>query len=128
MRDQGPQVRDGLHILGAAPEGEQFDGLLAAILRLGARERVPGLRRAIGAAYGLDEPALLEDAGAVVVDAPPALLARFPGPSTSGADLVDRLHDAQRALIAAFGGARLRARDRGAPRAPRSSATRTPAS
>ena len=97
------QVRDGLHVLGAAPEGEQFDGLLAAILRLGARERVPGLRRAIGAAYGLDEPALLEDAGAVVVDAPPALLARFPGPSTSGADLVDRLHDAQRALIAAFG-------------------------
>jgi cobaltochelatase CobN len=39
----------------------------------------------------------------VIVDAPPALLARFPGPSTSGADLVDRLHDAQRALIGAFG-------------------------
>ena len=56
------QIRDGLHVLGAAPEGEQFDGLLAAMLRLGARERVPGLRRAVGAAYGLDEPALLEDA------------------------------------------------------------------
>ena len=88
---------------------------------------MPGLRRAIGAAYGLDEPALLEDAGAVVVDAPPALLARFPGPSTSGADLVDRLHDAQRALIGAFG-ARGYAPETAPRRAPRSSATRTPAS
>jgi cobaltochelatase CobN len=99
------QVRDGLHVLGRVPEGDQFDGLLAALLRLGAGDRVPGLRRAVGAAFGLDEPALLADAGALVVDPPVGLLARFPGPDRSGADLVDRLQDAQAALIAAFAGA-----------------------
>ncbi|WP_028066884.1 cobaltochelatase subunit CobN [Solirubrobacter soli] len=38
------QVRDGLHILGRVPEGDQFRGLLGACLRL------PGLRDAIGIA------------------------------------------------------------------------------
>jgi cobaltochelatase CobN len=99
------QVRDGLHILGRVPEGEQFDGLLAAILRLGSPGKVPGLRRAIAAAYGLDEPALLADPGAIVVDPPPGLLARFAGPDRSGADLVDRLQEAQTALMTAFGAA-----------------------
>ena len=36
------QVRDGLHILGRVPQGDQFRGLLGACLRL------PGLREAIG--------------------------------------------------------------------------------
>ena len=36
------QVRDGLHILGRVPEGDQFRGLLGACLR------IPGLRAAIG--------------------------------------------------------------------------------
>jgi cobaltochelatase CobN len=36
------QVRDGLHILGRVPEGDQFRGLLGACLR------IPGLREAIG--------------------------------------------------------------------------------
>src|ERR1044072_7310109 len=35
---KGLQVRDGRHAVGRPREGEQFDGLLAAILRLGARE------------------------------------------------------------------------------------------
>ncbi len=92
------QVRDGLHVLGRAPTGEQFRGLLAAILRLGA-PGVPGLRRAIGAAYGLDERALV---AGTAVPAPEQLLARFPGPSVSAGDLVDRLEDAQRALLLAL--------------------------
>jgi cobaltochelatase CobN len=45
----------------------------------------------------------VEDAGALVLDAPPQLLARFPGPSATGGDLVDRLHEAQTALVRAFG-------------------------
>ncbi|MCW3012740.1 MAG: cobaltochelatase, CobN subunit [Solirubrobacterales bacterium] len=94
------QVRDGLHVLGRAPSGEQFRGLLAAILRLGnPAAGVPGLRRALGAAYGLDEPALVSGVGA---PAPAQLLARFPGPDRSAGDLVDRLEDAQRALLLAF--------------------------
>ncbi len=96
------QVRDGLHILGRVPDAEQFDGLLAAILRLGAGERVPGLRRAIGAAFGLDEPGLAADPGAAADGAPPELLDRFPGPGRGAGELLDRLQDAQAALMAAF--------------------------
>jgi cobaltochelatase CobN len=96
------QVRDGLHVLGRVPEGEQLDGLLAAIMRLGAGERSPGLRRAIGAAFGLDEPALVDAPAAPTPAVPGALVARFPGPARSSGDLVDRLEDAQRALLAAF--------------------------
>ncbi len=42
------QVRDGLHILGRPPEGEQLRGLLAAIMRL------QGMRDAIAAQLGVD--------------------------------------------------------------------------
>jgi len=92
------QVRDGLHVLGEAPRSEARRGLLAAILRLGAGE-VPGLRRAVGAAFGLDEPALLEAPGERV-EAPAALVERFPGPAVTASDLVERLEEAQRALLA----------------------------
>ncbi|HMJ33438.1 MAG TPA: cobaltochelatase subunit CobN [Baekduia sp.] len=53
------QVRDGLHILGAAPVGEPLRNLVAAIMRLPNAD-VPALRRAIGAARGIDELALIE--------------------------------------------------------------------
>ncbi len=53
------RIRDGLHILGQAPAGEQRLGLLAAILRLGSAG-LPGLRAAVAAAAGLDEAALLK--------------------------------------------------------------------
>jgi cobaltochelatase CobN len=45
------QVKDGLHVLGRAPEGEQLLGLVAALLR------VPGLRDAVAAALGEPDPA-----------------------------------------------------------------------
>jgi cobaltochelatase CobN len=57
------QIKDGLHVLGQAPEGDQLRGLTAAMLRLGSGD-VPGLRRAVGAAFGLDEPALVAAPGA----------------------------------------------------------------
>ncbi|MCW3023545.1 MAG: cobN [Conexibacter sp.] len=53
------QVRDGLHILGQAPEGEPLRNLVAAIMRLPNAD-VPALRRAIGSARGVDELALIE--------------------------------------------------------------------
>ena len=56
------QIKDGLHVLGQAPQGEQLRGLTAAMLRLGSGD-VPGLRRAVGAAFGLDEPALVAAPG-----------------------------------------------------------------
>jgi cobaltochelatase CobN len=96
------RIRDGLHVLGAEPAGEQRLGLLAAILRLGAGRAAPGLRRAVAAAFGLDEPALLESPGSKAAAVPARLLERFPGPAATGSDLVDRLEDAAQKLLEAM--------------------------
>jgi cobaltochelatase CobN len=95
------QVKDGLHVLGRAPEGEQLRGLVAAMLRLGS-DAMPGLRAAVGAAFGLDEPALTATPGAPAPAEPKELLARFPGPDGSAGDLVDRLEAGQTALLDAL--------------------------
>ncbi len=92
-------IRGGLHVLGESPAGEPLRHLLAAILRLGAGE-VPGLRRAVGAAYGLDERFLAENGGARV-EAPGELADRFPGvaPPVTASDLLDLLEEASQALL-----------------------------
>ncbi|HEX3975813.1 MAG TPA: cobaltochelatase subunit CobN, partial [Solirubrobacteraceae bacterium] len=95
------QVKDGLHVLGQPPTGDQLRGLTAAMLRLGSGE-VPGLRRAVGEAYGLDEPALVAAPGAPAPPVPGDLLERFRGPAASAGDLVDRLEAAQMALLDAL--------------------------
>lgn len=95
------QVKDGLHVLGVPPSGEQLRGLVSAVLRLGSGE-VSGLRRAVGAAFGLEEPALVSAPGVPATTAPDALLARFPGPAASSGDLVDRLETAQMELLDAL--------------------------
>jgi len=92
------QIKDGLHVLGAAPTGDQLRGLTAAMLRLGSGA-VPGLRTAVGAAFGLDEPTLVAEPGAAAPAAPAALTERFRGPAASAGDLVDRLEAAQMALL-----------------------------
>jgi cobaltochelatase CobN len=97
------QVKDGLHVLGRAPEGDQLRGLTAAMLRLGSGD-VPGLRRAVGAAFGLDEPALVAAPGARAPVVPDGLVTRFRGPAASAGDLVDRLEAAQGALLDALAG------------------------
>ncbi|HET9093461.1 MAG TPA: cobaltochelatase subunit CobN [Solirubrobacteraceae bacterium] len=93
------QIKDGLHILGAVPQGPQLRGLVAAIGRHGSGE-VPGLRRAVAAAFGLDEPALVAAPGAKVDGAASgALIARFSGTAYRASDLIDRLEEAQHALL-----------------------------
>jgi cobaltochelatase CobN len=72
------QIKDGLHVLGQAPAGEQLRGLTAAMLRLGSGD-VPGLRRAVGFAFGVDEGALAGSLGAAVA-APKDLLSLFGRP------------------------------------------------
>ncbi|MGV0837914.1 cobaltochelatase subunit CobN [Mycolicibacterium thermoresistibile] len=59
------QIRDGLHILGQAPEGEAELDLVLAILRsrqlFGGEQTVPGLRQALGLAEdGQDERATVD--------------------------------------------------------------------
>ena len=95
------QIKDGLHVLGQPPRGDQMRGLVSAILRLGSGD-VPGLRSAVGAAFGLDEPALVAAAGSPAPAAVPELVSRFRGPSASAGDLVDRLEAAQMALLDAL--------------------------
>jgi cobaltochelatase CobN len=97
------QIKDGLHVLGQPPTGEQLRGLTSAMLRLGSGD-VPGLRRAVGAAFGLDEPALVAAPGAAAPAGGEtgALVERFRGPAASAGDLVDRLEAAQAALLDAL--------------------------
>ncbi len=93
-------IRGGLHVLGETPQGEPLRHLIAQILRIGTGQ-VSGLRRAIGEAYGLDERGLSENGGARV-EAPAALAGRFPGVVATGSDLIERLEEAQQALVAAM--------------------------
>jgi cobaltochelatase CobN len=93
-------IRGGLHVLGEPPAGEPLRHLVAAILRLGAGE-VPGLRHAVGSAYGLDEKYLAQNGG-VRVEAPEELIARFSGPFVTASDLLDRLEEASQALLLAM--------------------------
>lgn len=113
------QIKDGLHVLGQAPTGDQLRGLTAAMLRLGSGD-VPGLRRAVGAAFGLDEAALVAAPGAPAPvpavasssrakGSVAALVERFRGPSATAGDLVDRLEAAQMALLDALASAGWRA-------------------
>jgi cobaltochelatase CobN len=95
------QIKDGLHVLGVAPEGPQLRGLVAAIGRHGQGD-VPGLRRAVAAAFGLDEPALVADPGARIDAARSReLVTRFGGTAHRGSDVLDRLEEAQQALLTA---------------------------
>ncbi|MFN2555815.1 MAG: cobaltochelatase subunit CobN [Nitriliruptorales bacterium] len=95
------QVRDGLHVLGVPPEGEQLRGLAKAILRLPQRAGLPGLRSAVGQVFGLDERWLLEEPGQPSA-APPALLAIAPGAARTRADLLDRLEELVDRLLEAL--------------------------
>ncbi|OLE21784.1 MAG: cobaltochelatase subunit CobN [Actinobacteria bacterium 13_1_20CM_3_71_11] len=65
-------IRDGLHILGAAPEGEARVNLVLAILRArqvwgGTAGALPGLREALAAHTGLSDVDELEDAARKLV-------------------------------------------------------------
>ena len=93
-------IRGGLHVLGETPEGEPLRHLVASILRLGAGE-VPGLRRAVGNAFDLDERFIVENGG-TKAEAPPNLVERFPGAVATASDLLDRLEEAQQALLLAL--------------------------
>src|SRR5947209_20548018 len=48
----GAQIRDGLHVLGQVPEGEQLVGLLQALTRIPNLD-VPSLRAAVAERCGL---------------------------------------------------------------------------
>jgi cobaltochelatase CobN len=63
------QIRDGLHVLGRAPDGERLDGLLVALARVprGARPQDASLIRALAQDQELGvDPLIDDDAGRIV--------------------------------------------------------------
>ncbi|MCW2638945.1 MAG: cobN [Dactylosporangium sp.] len=95
------QIRDGLHILGAAPQGEARINLVLAVLRAqqvwGGRHAFPGLRTALASHFGLSEHDLL--AGVAPSAVPDALTAVADGPAVTAADLVDLIEALARKLV-----------------------------
>ncbi len=98
-------IRDGLHILGCPPQGEQQAATVLAVLRAaqvwGGRKALPGLRSALAAHFGLAEEGLLAEPGrAAAVPAALAAAAGLPGgPARSGADAVDLLEATAARLV-----------------------------
>ncbi|GLY86304.1 cobaltochelatase subunit CobN [Actinoallomurus iriomotensis] len=96
------QIRDGLHILGDAPDADQRVNLVLAVLRAaqvwtGGSGALPGLRAAVAARYGLEEKALLAEPGAPA-DAG-GLTELADGPSRTASDVVDLLEAVARRLV-----------------------------
>ena len=100
-------IRDGLHVLGQAPDGEARINLVLAVLRArqlwgGVAGAVPGLRAALAGAFGHDERQLLAAPGAGI-SLREELRALDPAaPATTAADAVDRLEQLARSLVAAM--------------------------
>jgi cobaltochelatase CobN len=84
----GLQIRDGLHVLGAVPEGEQLVELLFQLVRLPNLE-VPSLREAVAEVLGLDFAALLDDPGARMES----------GPFASNSDAIAHVDELCRRLL-----------------------------
>ncbi|MFC7219730.1 cobaltochelatase subunit CobN [Streptomyces polyrhachis] len=100
------QIRDGLHILGAGPEGAARVNLALAVLRSaqiwgGVGGALPGLRAALAAHTGLVEAELLAEPGARV-DVPKELTALAEGPARTASDAVDLLEQVARRLAEAL--------------------------
>ncbi|HET9519275.1 MAG TPA: cobaltochelatase subunit CobN [Actinoplanes sp.] len=98
------QIRDGLHVLGGAPQGEARVNLVLAVLRArqvwgGDHAALPGLRDALAQHVGLDEYVLIGDN--TRVDVPKALTALVDGPAATAADAVDLLETLARRLVQA---------------------------
>lgn len=87
-------IKDGLHILGEAAEGERLVNFLEALTRL-PNGQVPSLRQALAQGWALDLDALLADG---------ASLHEFDGRRETGAELVDLLREVALELLAGIAG------------------------
>ncbi|MGI8336289.1 cobaltochelatase subunit CobN [Actinomadura scrupuli] len=99
------QIRDGLHILGAAPTGEAQTNLVLAVLRSaqvwgGVAGALPGLRAALAQAYGLNEKELLTTPGVIMQSIDERLRDHAGGGAArTASDVVDLLEAVARRLV-----------------------------
>jgi cobaltochelatase CobN len=99
-------IRDGLHILGQPPAGEQLTSTVLAVLRAaqiwGGASALAGLRSALASWAGLSENQLLNDPGRQLT--PPTALTRVAdGPARTGSDVLDQLEELASRLVAGLG-------------------------
>ena len=102
------QIRDGLHTLGQAPEGDELVNLVAAMLRStqmfgGSRDQVPGLRTALGLTENSDDRSATDAAEATAMK-----LVRALADAGWDADAVDGIVTAQLGEMNAGAAASLR--------------------
>lgn len=92
------QIRDGLHILGQVPEGDQAVNLLSVMLRL-PNGSAPSLHAELARALGFSWDQLLADPGARFDGLVPALLRSQLGEVPSHGRLVEAIEALARRLI-----------------------------
>jgi cobaltochelatase CobN len=98
----GAQIRDGLHILGQVPKGEQLVDLLQALTRIPNLE-VPSLRDSLAAHFGLALDALLTQRGARLSCVPAALARLADRPLVTHADALETIDELGHHLLALLG-------------------------
>ena len=86
------QIKDGLHILGNTPEGEQLVGLLCALTRLDI-SGIPSLRRSVAEALGMDYATVIDDLGEAPVGPVPQLVESLDPetPVRTNGDVLERI-------------------------------------
>ena len=92
------QIRNGLHVLGAPPEGEALIDMLLACARP-TDGGVPGLEESLAAACGLDLDTLLADRGARAGACPAPLMPFLSGTLRVAGDLVEAVGAMARAQL-----------------------------
>lgn len=92
------QIRDGLHILGRVPEGEQAVNLFSVMLRL-PNGAAPSLHAEIARALGLPWETLLADRGVPYAGNVPPVLASQLGAAVSHGRLVDAIEALAQRLL-----------------------------
>ncbi len=85
------QIRDGLHILGQAPENEALIQMVSALVRL-PNLAVPGLPAGIAKAFSLNIDQLLADKGKRLDSVPAALQRLSERPLVTHADALDAIN------------------------------------
>jgi cobaltochelatase CobN len=95
----GAQIRDGLHILGQVPDGEQMIGLLAALTRLPNLD-IPSLPAAVAKMFDLSLDALHNDRGARLDPIPADLERLADRPLATNADALETIDELAHHLLA----------------------------